>query len=169
MSVDEARMKVRKRLEELVGVSGAEILMDRPPGGWSDLVTDSNDHLYQILVKRILGSNFTIYGTWFSEMSNDQWKTPTLIDPKNFNFYDNIGSLDVRVGTCSTDNQRRRVTLSALGDTDGNELFVVVVNSMMGTFAALVRLNHTIYFTNEIFYATSPPETPIVLDTLPSL
>jgi hypothetical protein len=27
-------------LEELVGVSGAEILMDRPPGGWSDLVTN---------------------------------------------------------------------------------------------------------------------------------
>jgi hypothetical protein len=26
-------------LEELVGLSGAEILMDRPPGGWSDLVT----------------------------------------------------------------------------------------------------------------------------------
>jgi hypothetical protein len=26
--------------EELVGVSGAEILMDRPPGGWGDLVTN---------------------------------------------------------------------------------------------------------------------------------
>jgi hypothetical protein len=40
MSVDEARMQLRTRLEELVGVSGAEILMDRPPGGWSDLVTN---------------------------------------------------------------------------------------------------------------------------------
>jgi hypothetical protein len=40
MSVDEDRMKLRARLEELVGVSGAEILMDRPPGGWSDLVTN---------------------------------------------------------------------------------------------------------------------------------
>jgi hypothetical protein len=40
MSVDEARMKLRTRLEELIGVSGAEILMDRPPGGWSDLVTN---------------------------------------------------------------------------------------------------------------------------------
>ena len=40
MSVDEARMQLRTRLEELVGVSGAEILMDRPPGGWSDIVTN---------------------------------------------------------------------------------------------------------------------------------
>jgi hypothetical protein len=40
MSVDEARMQLRTRLEELVGVSGAEILMDRPQGGWSDLVTN---------------------------------------------------------------------------------------------------------------------------------
>ncbi len=40
MTVDEDRMRLRTRLEELVGVSGAEILMDRPPGGWSDLVTN---------------------------------------------------------------------------------------------------------------------------------
>jgi hypothetical protein len=40
MTVEEARMQLRTRLEELVGVSGAEILMDRPPGGWSDLVTN---------------------------------------------------------------------------------------------------------------------------------
>jgi hypothetical protein len=38
--VDEDRMHLRTRLEELVGVSGAEILMDRPPGGWNDLVTN---------------------------------------------------------------------------------------------------------------------------------
>ncbi len=40
MTVDEDRMHLRTRLEELVGVSGAEILMDRPPGGWGDLVTN---------------------------------------------------------------------------------------------------------------------------------
>jgi hypothetical protein len=39
MTVDEDRMRLRSRLEELVGMSGADILMDRPPGGWSDLVT----------------------------------------------------------------------------------------------------------------------------------
>ena len=33
-------MHLRTRLQELVGVSGADILMDRPAGGWSDLVTN---------------------------------------------------------------------------------------------------------------------------------
>ena len=40
MSVDEVRMRLRRKLEELVGVSEAEILLDRPPGGWGDLVTN---------------------------------------------------------------------------------------------------------------------------------
>ncbi len=40
MTVDEDRMRLRTRLEELVGMSGAEYLMDRPAGGWSDLVTN---------------------------------------------------------------------------------------------------------------------------------
>ena len=40
MTVDEAWTQLRTRLVELVGVSGAEILMDRPPGGWGDLVTN---------------------------------------------------------------------------------------------------------------------------------
>ena len=40
MTVDEDRMRLRTRLEELVGMSGAEILMERPPGGWGDLVTN---------------------------------------------------------------------------------------------------------------------------------
>ena len=40
MTVDEDWMRLRTRLVELVGVSGADILMDRPPGGWNDLVTN---------------------------------------------------------------------------------------------------------------------------------
>jgi hypothetical protein len=40
MTVDEERMRLRTRLEELVGMSGAEYLIDRPAGGWSDLVTN---------------------------------------------------------------------------------------------------------------------------------
>ncbi len=40
MTVDEDRMQLRSKLEELVGMSRADILMDRPPGGWSDLVTN---------------------------------------------------------------------------------------------------------------------------------
>jgi hypothetical protein len=39
MAVEEARERLRQQLEEDYGVEGAGILMDRPPGGWSDLVT----------------------------------------------------------------------------------------------------------------------------------
>jgi hypothetical protein len=39
MAVNEARERLRQQLEDDYGVEGAAILMDRPPGGWSDLVT----------------------------------------------------------------------------------------------------------------------------------
>jgi hypothetical protein len=42
MSVHDERVQLHERLEELVGVSGADILLDRPPGGWSDLVTNQS-------------------------------------------------------------------------------------------------------------------------------
>jgi hypothetical protein len=42
MSVHDERVQLHNRLEELVGVSGADILLDRPPGGWSDLVTNQS-------------------------------------------------------------------------------------------------------------------------------
>ena len=42
MSVHDERVQLHDRLEELVGVSGADILLDRPPGGWSDLVTNES-------------------------------------------------------------------------------------------------------------------------------
>lgn len=40
MTVDEARVRLRQKLEDAYGVEEATILMDRPPGGWSDLVTN---------------------------------------------------------------------------------------------------------------------------------
>jgi hypothetical protein len=40
MAVEEARMRLREQLEEMFGVHEAAILMDRPPGGWSDLATN---------------------------------------------------------------------------------------------------------------------------------
>jgi hypothetical protein len=33
-------MRVRRSLEEKLGVEETSFLMDRPPGGWSDLVTN---------------------------------------------------------------------------------------------------------------------------------
>jgi len=45
MSIEEpaVRVRLRRKLEELVGVEETDLLMDRPPGGWSALVT--KEHL----------------------------------------------------------------------------------------------------------------------------
>jgi hypothetical protein len=39
MTVDEVRVRLRRKLEETFGAEEASVLMDRPPGGWSELVT----------------------------------------------------------------------------------------------------------------------------------
>jgi hypothetical protein len=39
MAVEDVRVRLRRQLEDTFGVEEASILMDRPPGGWSDLVT----------------------------------------------------------------------------------------------------------------------------------
>ena len=37
--------RLRRKLEEPFGAEEASMLMDRPPGGWSDLVTNQTLHL----------------------------------------------------------------------------------------------------------------------------
>ena len=61
MAVEEARARLRRQLEETYGVEGAAILMDRPPGGWNDLVTNQTlalhfealDHRFEALEHRL--------------------------------------------------------------------------------------------------------------------
>ena len=40
MTVEDVRIRLRRQLEDAFGVEEASILMDRPRGGWSDLVTN---------------------------------------------------------------------------------------------------------------------------------
>jgi hypothetical protein len=40
MAVDDVRQRVRVKLEQMLGAEEASWLMDRPPGGWNDLVTN---------------------------------------------------------------------------------------------------------------------------------
>jgi hypothetical protein len=40
MPAEEVRVRLRRKLEEAFGAEEASILMDRPPGGWTDLVTN---------------------------------------------------------------------------------------------------------------------------------
>jgi len=44
MTVDDVRTRLRARLEQEYGVDEASVLMDRPPGGWGDLVTHESLH-----------------------------------------------------------------------------------------------------------------------------
>ena len=44
MTVNEVSTRLRARLEEEYGVDEAAILMDRPPGGWNDFVTNASLH-----------------------------------------------------------------------------------------------------------------------------
>ena len=57
MAVNEMRERLRQQLEEDYGVEGAGILMDRPPGGWSDLVTkDYLNAKFDALRHELLGA-----------------------------------------------------------------------------------------------------------------
>lgn len=40
MAIEEQRLRVRRSLEEKLGMEEASYLMDRPAGGWSELVTN---------------------------------------------------------------------------------------------------------------------------------
>ena len=40
MAVDDVRQRLRVKLEQLLGAEETSWLMDRPPGGWTDLVTN---------------------------------------------------------------------------------------------------------------------------------
>lgn len=40
MALEDTRTRLRRKLVEVFGVDEADLLMDRPPGGWGDLVTN---------------------------------------------------------------------------------------------------------------------------------
>jgi hypothetical protein len=61
MTVDEQYRRVRRTLEEKLGVEEASYLMDRPVGGWSELVTNHTlDLKFELLDHRFesLGHRF---------------------------------------------------------------------------------------------------------------
>ncbi len=40
MAIDDIQVRLRTKLESAFGAEEASFLMDRPPGGWNDLVTN---------------------------------------------------------------------------------------------------------------------------------
>lgn len=54
MAIDEQHARIRRSLEEKLGVEEAAFLMDRPPGGWSSLVTNETlDRRLEALEARV--------------------------------------------------------------------------------------------------------------------
>ena len=51
MAADEVRARLRRRLVEEYGVEEADMLLDRPPGGWGEVVT--RDWLQLVLDPRL--------------------------------------------------------------------------------------------------------------------
>ena len=100
MAVDEVRPRLRRKLEELVGVEEADLLMDRPPGGWSALVTKEwlderlahereimderfhglderfrgIDHQFAAVDAKIDGLRHELVGTMHLEFRNQTWR-----------------------------------------------------------------------------------------------
>jgi hypothetical protein len=71
MAVDEIRERTRRKLEALVGAEETSYLMDRPPGGWSDLVTNQVlDAKLGALEHRLVAELATLRSEMTTEMAN---------------------------------------------------------------------------------------------------
>jgi len=68
MSIDDVTTQLRGQLQEAFGVDGATYLMDRPPGGWNDLVTnDSLDRQFNVF-RREMTAEFAVVRSEISSL-----------------------------------------------------------------------------------------------------
>jgi hypothetical protein len=82
MVVDEQYMKIRRSLEEKLGVEEASYLMDRPTGGWSELVTNHTldlkfealDHRFQALDRRFDALRSDLIAEMDRRFTEQTWK-----------------------------------------------------------------------------------------------
>jgi hypothetical protein len=72
MAMQEVRERLRQRLESEYGVDEAGILMDRPPGGWSDLVTNES------LNAKLDAVRFEVIATMEREIRAQTWRLLTV-------------------------------------------------------------------------------------------
>ncbi|MGQ0802238.1 MAG: hypothetical protein ACT4PI_00010 [Actinomycetota bacterium] len=80
MAVSEARERLRQQLEENYGVDGAAILMDRPPGGWSDLVTkDYLDAKFAATDAKFDALRHELLGAVDRRLRSQTWITASLL------------------------------------------------------------------------------------------
>ena len=71
MTLDESMFRLRQQLEEAYGVDGAAILMDRPPGGWSAVVTNDTLDLKLAAVEERTRAQFAGVRREIAELRGD--------------------------------------------------------------------------------------------------
>jgi hypothetical protein len=73
MAVEDARVRLRTKLESAFGAEEASILMDRPPGGWNDLVTN------QVLEARLSALSAELRAELRDAIGKQTWRLATAI------------------------------------------------------------------------------------------
>jgi hypothetical protein len=68
MATEEVRVRLRTKLESAFGAEEASMLMDRPPGGWNDLVTN------QVLEARLDAMKHELIATMEKGFRNQTWR-----------------------------------------------------------------------------------------------
>jgi hypothetical protein len=87
MTTEDVRVRLRAKLESAFGAEEASILLDRPPGGWNDLVTNQVlearlDALRSDLIAEIAGVRTEIAGVRAElkdELRAQTWRLSALI------------------------------------------------------------------------------------------
>ena len=80
MTVDDVRARLRPLLEKEYGVEGAAYLIDRPPGGWSDLVTNQTLERELETLRQEIKADMANLGVAFHEELHAQtWRLTKLV------------------------------------------------------------------------------------------
>ena len=73
MTTEDVRVRLRAKLESAFGAEEASILMDRPPGGWNDLVTN------QVLDAKLDALRFELVAAMERGFRAQTWRLTTAL------------------------------------------------------------------------------------------
>ncbi len=80
MTTEDVRVRPRTKLEAAFGAEEASVLMDRPPGGWSDLVTNQMlDAKLSALEARLTAHTADLGSELRKEMRDQTWRLVTAL------------------------------------------------------------------------------------------
>ena len=151
VAVEDVRVRLRRKLEEMVGVDEADLLMDRPPGGWGDLVTkdwlrEELDRRDAVFEARFLAVDYRLDGIDHRLEAIDQRfesfdrrfealdRRFGAIDRRFESFEGRFESFDGRLGDLRTEinNQTWRLVTAML-------VGMSILTAVFGTFVAMIQ------------------------------